>query len=164
MRIGTTLLAGALALGTAIGGGAGSAEEPRGAHDVWGHDVWGLWYTPDRDSLVRIADCGDGTPCGTVAWIDPVRGEVTHDDHNPDEALRGRPMEGVTLLSGFEASERGWRGGAIYHPGQGKTYRARVRRTGAHALKVSGCVGPVCKGMTWHRADEATDDRLASSR
>lgn len=117
-------------------------------------DVWGLWYTPDRDSLISIEDCGDGTPCGTVTWVDPVRAEVTVDENNPDEELRGRPMTGVTLLSGFEEGERGWEGGAIYHPGQGKTYRARVRRIDEGALKVSGCVGPICKGMTWHRAEE----------
>ena len=137
----TGLMAGACALGTAQAGDPAST------------DVWGLWYTPDRDSLVLIEDCGDGTPCGTVQWIDPVRGEVTHDEHNPDEALRGRPMEGVTLLSGFAPGERGWKDGAIYHPGQGKTYRAKVRRLSEEALKVSGCVGPICKGMTWHRAE-----------
>ena len=149
MRNALTMLAGAsLLLGAARAGDRDPA------------DVWGLWYTPDRDSLVEIQDCGDGTPCGTVRWVDPVHAQVTHDEHNPDESLRGRPMEGVVLLSGFERAEtRGWQGGAIYHPGQGKTYRARVRRTGEDALKVSGCVGPVCKGMTWHRAE----DRLAAS-
>ena len=144
------LAAGAAALGSALG--IAQAGDPAPT------DVWGLWYTPERDSLVEIHDCGDGTPCGVVRWIDPVRGEVTHDEHNPDETLRGRPMEGVTLLSGFEAGARGWKGGAIYHPGQGKTYRAKVRRDGAASLRVAGCVGPICKGMTWHRAD----DRLAA--
>lgn len=124
-------------------------------------DVWGLWFTPDRDSLVLIADCGDGTPCGTVQWVDPLRAQVTHDEHNPDAALRGRPMEGVQLLSGFEETEHGWKGGAIYHPGQGRTYRARVRREDEDALRVSGCVGPVCKGMTWHRAPDELSARVA---
>ena len=148
MRKTSMLLAGVAAFGSAQAGDRDPA------------DVWGLWYTPDRDSLVEIRDCGDGTPCGTVRWVDPVRAQVTHDTRNPDEALRGRPMEGIVLLSGFEAAERGWQGGDIYHPGQGRTYRARVRRTGEDALKVSGCVGPICKGMTWHRAE----DRLAASQ
>lgn len=150
------------AINIAVVGATAIAAAHAGERDP--ADVWGLWYTPDRDSLVEIADCGDGTPCGTVRWVDPVRAQVTHDEHNPDEALRGRPMEGITLLEGFEAGTRGWIAGAIYHPGQGKTYRARVRRTGEDALKVSGCVGPICKGMTWHRAEQRrADERHAAS-
>ena len=35
------------------------------------HNVFGTWITEGGTSHVEIADCGDGTPCGTVAWIDP---------------------------------------------------------------------------------------------
>ncbi|MBB4658686.1 DUF2147 domain-containing protein [Parvularcula dongshanensis] len=124
-----------------------------GAEAVAGpHTVWGYWYTPDHDSLVRIKDCGDGTPCGIVTWVDPVRGKVTVDEHNKDEALRGRPIEGITLLHGFEAGSEDWRGGAIYHPGNGNTYRARIRRVDEDTLEVKGCLGPICKGQLWDRA------------
>lgn len=36
-----------------------------------GHDVFGLFATEEGTSHVSIADCSDGTPCGTVVWIDP---------------------------------------------------------------------------------------------
>ena len=119
------------------------------------HDVYGAWYTPDRDSVIAIADCGDGTPCGTVTWIDEARAQVTVDEHNDDAALRGRPILGITLLSGFETGRRGWRGGAIYHPGNGNTYRAKVRRLDADTLEVKGCLGPICQAQRWQRAPEA---------
>ena len=130
------LMAGLLALG--------------GASDA--HDVYGAWYTPDRDSVIAIADCGDGTPCGTVAWIDEARAQVTTDEHNDDADLRGRPILGITLLSGFETGKRGWRGGDIYHPGNGNTYRAKVRRLDADTLEVKGCLGPICQAQRWVRA------------
>ena len=125
-----------------LAGGA-AAPEP--------HDVYGDWYTPERDSVVRIHDCGDGSPCGTVVWLDPETAQVIHDEHNDDAALRGRPILGVTLLSGFEAAPKGWRRGVIYNPGDGNSYRARVRRLDADTLEVKGCVGPICKGMRWAR-------------
>ena len=119
-----------------------------------GRDVFGAWYTPDRDSVIAIADCGDGTPCGTVTWLDAERAQVTIDEHNADAGLRGRPILGITLLSGFETGRQGWRGGEIYHPGNGNTYRAKVRRLDAETLEVKGCVGPICKAQRWSRAPE----------
>lgn len=132
-----------------LGAGASAGDESRGA----ARDVFGYWYTPDRDSLVLIADCGDGTPCGTVTWVDPERAKVLVDENNRDETLKGRPIEGITLLAGFEEASKGWRGGEIYNPENGATYRAKLRRTGADTLEVKGCVGPICKGMVWPRAE-----------
>ena len=149
------LMAGLAMLGAAGGGAAGGTGDRTGD----GRDVFGAWYTPDRDSVIAIADCGDGTPCGTVTWLDAERAQVTIDEHNADAGLRGRPILGITLLSGFETgrqgSGQGWRGGEIYHPGNGNTYRAKVRRLDADTLEVKGCVGPICKAQRWVRAPEA---------
>ena len=139
-----------VAAGVAVAASFALAGEPSGD----AHDVYGVWYTPDRDSVIRIADCGDGTPCGTVTWLDENRAQVLIDEHNRDASLRGRPILGIRLLGGFEAGERGWRGGEIYHPGNGNTYSARVRRLDADTLEVKGCVGPVCRGQSWSRAEE----------
>ena len=148
MRTAATILVGVSLVSPAIAGEAVTVPPA--------HAVWGYWYTPDRDSLVRIADCGDGTPCGVVTWVDPVRGEVTTDEHNKDEALRDRPIEGITLLRGFETGPNGWRGGAIYHPGNGHTYRAQLRRVDEETLEVKGCLGPICKGQMWPKAEAMT--------
>ncbi|GGY54627.1 DUF2147 domain-containing protein [Parvularcula lutaonensis] len=116
-------------------------------------DVDGLWYTPDRNSIIEIRDCGDGTPCGVVAWVDPGHGGMTWDENNPNEHLRGRHMVGVTLLHGFERRDDVWRSGAIYNPKDGRTYRAKIQRLSDDALAVSGCLGPVCKKLVWERAE-----------
>lgn len=116
-------------------------------------DVHGLWYTPDRNSIVAIGDCGDGTPCGTVAWVDPEHGGMSHDEHNPDDDLRGREMVGITLLHSFEEQQGSWRSGAIYNPKDGRTYRAKIELLSEDALAVSGCLGPVCKKLIWERAE-----------
>lgn len=121
-------------------------------------DVYGDWYTPEKDSIIRLADCGDGTPCGTVIWIDKTRAKVLVDENNPDPALRERPMEGVTLLSGFAERGEDWRGGTIYNPEDGKSYDARLKRMSEEELQVKGCVGPFCKGMVWTAAGEPRGD------
>lgn len=116
-------------------------------------DVWGSWYTPAKDTIVEIRDCGDGTPCGIVTWVDPGRGGLLADVQNPDRDLRGRDMVGVTLLGGFERGADCWRAGSIYNPEDGRTYRARLELLSHHKLAVSGCLGPVCKKLVWERAD-----------
>ncbi|MEM9233401.1 MAG: DUF2147 domain-containing protein [Pseudomonadota bacterium] len=112
----------------------------------------GRWYTEHQKSIVEIYDCGDGTPCGRVAWIDPDKDNVFTDDHNHDPALRGRPMEGVVILSGFVWTEDGWRGGEIYNPKNGKSYAAKMNVAEDGSLLVKGCVGPICKGLRWTEA------------
>lgn len=115
-------------------------------------DVAGLWLTPDGNSVIEIADCGDGTPCGRVVWVNP-EGGMTVDMYNNDPDMRNRAMEGITLLGGFERHGDGWRGGEIYNPENGKTYGCRLKRMDDETLEVKGCVGPFCKGLTWQAAD-----------
>lgn len=118
-------------------------------------DVWGRWYTPDHNSIIEISDCGDGTPCGIVTWVDQHDGMVD-DTRNPDPTLQGQPMVGVKLLHGFKAEKHRWASGAIYNPENGKTYRARIALTPENTLAVSGCLGPICKKLFWERAEKGT--------
>lgn len=117
------------------------------------HDVYGHWFTPDRQSIVEIRDCGDGTPCGNVVWIDGDPHGDVRDHANRDRALRERPLLGAPLLSSFDASEEAWVGGEIYNPENGKTYRAVIERLDPTHLRVKGCVGPICKAFVWAAAD-----------
>jgi uncharacterized protein (DUF2147 family) len=41
-------------------------------------------------------------------------------------------------------------GGRIWDPGADKTYRSKMTLSG-DLLKVSGCIGPICRGNTWQR-------------
>jgi uncharacterized protein (DUF2147 family) len=42
--------------------------------------------------------------------------------------------------------------GEIYNADDGKSYHSNISLSGADALRVEGCVGPLCGGETWTRA------------
>ncbi|WOI53769.1 DUF2147 domain-containing protein [Parvularcula sp. LCG005] len=120
-------------------------------------DVFGNWFTPRRDSVIEIYDCGDETPCGRVIWmIDDQTGE-TLDTQNRDPDLRDRSILGMVLLEDFEPHDKGWTNGDIYNPEDGRTYRAKLKRLDDGTLEVKGCMGPICKGQVWLPAVKKTE-------
>lgn len=141
---------------------AASALAVEGGRDA--ADVYGRWYTPNRDSIIEVRDCGDGTPCGRVVWLDQDTAEFLVDVNNRDDALRGQPMLGARMLSGFRKCAQGWRKGAIYNPRDGKTYRATLTRLDGQRLEIKGCVSVICKGQVWEAvpADHAGVDAADS--
>ncbi len=118
-------------------------------------EVEGVWLTPDGDSKVEIYDCGDGTPCGRVVWIDPEALEAPDtpdtvtDRNNPDPELRSRPVVGLIMLSEFERGRSRWKSGRIYDPETGRTYGSRLKQLDDGRLEVKGCVGPICITQRW---------------
>jgi uncharacterized protein (DUF2147 family) len=106
----------------------------------------GDWVTADRSALVRIGPCG-ATLCGRVVRV-LARGVPTTDVHNPNRALRGRPLVGIQVLSGFSASGQGGRG---YNPQTGRSYRTTLRLNADGTLRVTGCVAVICRSQTWTR-------------
>ncbi len=113
------------------------------------HDVYGLWLTEARDGHVEISDAGDGTPIGTLVWVDPQSTDTQQDARNLDEALRSRPLVGVPIVWGFVKGKSGWRRGHIYNPEDGKTFRSSMALQDDGSLKVKGCLGPFCRTNFW---------------
>ncbi len=111
----------------------------------------GLWSTADKDALVRVEDCGDGTLCGVIQWVKPDPDGVL-DANNPDPTLRTRPLVGLRILYGFQPRDGSWQRGRIYDPSSGRTVAGRVYRTADGSLKVTGCLGPFCQDQIWTRA------------
>ncbi len=107
--------------------------------------VAGRWYTEEKDSIVHISPCGP-VMCGKVAKVlrPAPNGGKPLDVNNPDPALRSRPIEGITLLSGFREAGDQWEG-QIYDPRAGKTYKSYLQKQADGTLKVKGCVGPFCR-------------------
>ncbi len=116
-------------------------------------DVYGLWLTESKTGHVDIQDCGDGTPCGTLVWIDAPDPDAELDEFNPDPALRSRTMVGIKLVWGFKPSAKGWKKGNIYDPQDGKTYRSHMMLTDSGDLQVKGCIGPLCKAQIWTKVE-----------
>jgi uncharacterized protein (DUF2147 family) len=120
-----------------------------------GGDVTGVWLTQAGDAKVRVSKCGGGI-CGVVIWlkapIDPATGKPAVDDKNPNPALARRPMIGLPLFSGMRpAGDNKW-SGQIYNADDGNNYVSHISVTGPDALRVEGCVGPLCGGETWSRS------------
>ena len=117
-------------------------------------DPSGIWLTQAGDARVRVSKCGGGI-CGVVVWLreptDPATGKPPVDDKNPNPALKRRPMIGLPLFSGMQATGPGKWSGQIYNADDGSTYASNVSVTGPETLKVEGCVGAMCGGENWMR-------------
>lgn len=118
--------------------------------------VFGRWATPGLGAIVELASCGAGEMlCGTIRWLwDAVddKGRPRLDDRNADASLRSRPLLGLAILSDLRQGKAGAWEGRIYNPEDGQTYRATMRRSGADALTIEGCVLFICQKQVWRKA------------
>ncbi len=119
------------------------------------HAVFGTFETPEKTSHITISDCGDGTPCGRVSWIDPASMQP---GLTPETALTktGDPVLGLLMLQGFDKKRRDWRGGTIYDPEADKSYASRLKRRDNGTLQVKGCIGPICQTQVWTEVSAMT--------
>jgi uncharacterized protein (DUF2147 family) len=103
--------------------------------------VIGTWKTQVDDGAyaqVKIAACG-AKICGTIARTFNDTGEYKS------------PNIGKKLVWDMDANGDGaYSGGRIWQPSTGKEYKSKMALSG-DTLKVSGCVGPICKKQTWTR-------------
>lgn len=115
-------------------------------------DIAGNWIIQDKSAVIAIGPCGNRM-CGklTRALVHKPNYPQT-DIHNPNPALRDRPLIGLRILSGFVAKADRWDKGSIYDPESGKTYRSLLRINPDGSLKVSGCVLFFCQSQRWTRA------------
>ncbi|SLN35482.1 hypothetical protein AQS8620_01238 [Aquimixticola soesokkakensis] len=103
--------------------------------------VAGTWQTQVDDgayAFVEIAPCGDKL-CGTIARTFNADGEYK-------SANLGRPIVWDMVAQG----DGTYKDGKIWQPSTDKVYNSKMALSGDQ-LKVSGCVGPICKGQTWVR-------------
>jgi len=123
-----------------VAGAATAAPQP----------ITGRWLTPEGKAIVEVAPCG-AQLCGRIARVlKPRPGGPAVDVNNPDKALRTRPIQGISILTGFAAAGDRWKG-RIYDPESGRTYRSELVRAGG-TLKVKGCWGPFCRSQEWTAA------------
>jgi len=81
------------------------------------HDVFGTFYTEDKGSKIEISDCGDGSPCGKIIWVNP---NTIEEGLSPEDlkSKAGDPILGLEIVNGFSRKKKDWRGGTIYDPGK----------------------------------------------
>ncbi len=121
-------------------GGLAHAKDP--------HDVFGVFITQEGTTRIEITDCGDATPCGHIAWLDP---QAMQPGVTPQTAKTktGDPLLGLLMLQAFKKKTKDWRGGTIYDPRGDKTYAARLKRMASGDLQLKGCIGPICQTQIW---------------
>ena len=105
--------------------------------------IHGVWKTQPGDdgkyAHVTIADCG-GAVCGTLGEAYDASGKSIPSD-----------KVGKRMVWDMQAKGDGsYSGGKIWAPDRDKTYKSKMALKG-NALKVSGCVGPICRSQTWTR-------------
>ncbi len=117
----------------------------------------GVWRTADGDGLVEIASCGAAL-CGRLAWMrDPP---TLVDRHNPDPALRARPLCGLEILAGFVPDGDGaWSGGSVYDAKSGRTYRGTLRLGPDGVLALRGYFGIPLFGRSERWTRDASAER-----
>ena len=114
--------------------------------------ISGYWLT--SDSIVEIKDCGKNL-CATIEHIFVSQGvdpESILDSENSNTEHRSRPLIGINLLEGISSqfdSGKSVKGGRIYNPRDGKSYKAKLQLHDNGDLTVQGCVLFLCDGETW---------------
>jgi uncharacterized protein (DUF2147 family) len=130
-------------------------------------DITGYWVMSDGSALVEIIASQAGLSARIAALRDPqftvadgegVKspvGEPRLDVHNPDPRLRGRSLLGLTIARGLRFDRGRWRGGRIYDPATGKSWRCEMEPAPGGYLKVRGYVGMAALGRTqyWQRPE-----------
>src|SRR5947208_1164821 len=72
--------------------------------------ISGRWYSENGKALVQIGPCGKAVCGQIIKVVKPTPGAPRNDANNPDAKLRARPIEGLTILSGFVDAGSLWRG------------------------------------------------------
>ena len=135
--------------------------------------VLGRWYTDTKEAQIEIVK--EVRPRratafhGVFIWFenpvydddDPEAGLTQRDRNNPDPARRNDPLLGLQFIKNFKYDARRdmWKGGTIYDPQKGKTYKCRMwledddSAEGGKVLKIRGYIGISVLGRstTWTR-------------
>lgn len=117
--------------------------------------VLGDWHTP-AGSVMRVEKCGDKVCLQVEAMPAKV---PTFDIHDPDPAMRSRPICGMVIGHDFTPTGAAHAtGGEIYDPRTGKTYHGEMTAEG-NRLHLRGYVGIPLFGLsqTWTRVTPPVD-------
>ena len=120
----------------------------------------GAWVTIDDEtkkpkSIVRIVE-KSGVYSGTVEKImDLAKQDSKCDECPSDDARRGKPVVGMTILSGLKKEgDQVYGGGQILDPNNGKTYNAKLTVIdGGKKLEMRGSFLFIGRTQTWLRSE-----------
>ena len=114
--------------------------------------IFGYWLT--SGSIVKIENCNN-LVCGKIETIfvdAETNPKSILDENNKNKSLRNRTLVGIDLLSDFKIkneNQKIFRGGKIYDPRSGNTYKSNLYLSEDGILKVEGCLAFICDGEEW---------------
>jgi len=119
----------------------------------------GLWVVPAGDAVISVEPADEDYRLRLIALIDPEHTDL----NNPDRVLRGRALADAVIGEDFDLIDGVLKGGWIYDPDSGKTYKCRIELQEDGTLAVTGYVGIPRFGRSqrWRRFEEFKTDMLA---
>jgi uncharacterized protein (DUF2147 family) len=105
------------------------------------------------ESRVEIYKNSEGKYEGKIVWLKNPNhpdGAPKYDLKNPNKDLRNVRSDQIVLLKNFTYDEKNkeWKGGTIYDPEEGKTYKCQLKFDSPSILNVRGYVGIPALGKT----------------
>lgn len=115
--------------------------------------IFGRWAS--NNSILEIGETDGVLHATIVSILDPLYkegedgpvGTTRVDLHNPDTALRSRPLIGMNLLDGYRYKDGKWQG-SLYDPESGKTYKSQITLAADGTLQMRGYIGVPMLGRT----------------
>jgi uncharacterized protein (DUF2147 family) len=123
----------------------------------------GVWNNEEHDAKIEIFKCGEKY-CGKIVSVKEPNypagskegepGTPRLDGKNPEITKKSMPIIGLQIVSDFILDgENAWKGGTVYDPKNGKTYRGKITLVSPNKLNLRGFVGIPLFGRTttWTR-------------
>jgi uncharacterized protein (DUF2147 family) len=108
----------------------------------------GVWRDNEKGSVIQIYECGD-LLCAKV--VKPYQAGAK-DANNPNPALRGRPITGLTFMNGAKKSGTNVWKGKLYNAEDGKNYSGSMTLVSNSELQMQGCAFSVfCQTRVFSR-------------
>ncbi len=114
------------------------------------NQIVGKWLSQDKEGITTIYEA-NGKYYGKISWLKKPKdanGIPFTDTENPDKSKRKQPLMGLLILKNFQYSNKEWKGGTIYDPESGKTYKCTIWLDNGN-LKVRGYWGVFYQTQTW---------------
>jgi uncharacterized protein (DUF2147 family) len=122
--------------------------------EIQGDSIIGKWLTAPDDggrSHIEIVESG-GIYSARIIWLElptypeddeeGMGGQERIDRRNPDQSKQQDPILGLKILDGLGYEGQGeWKGGTIYDPNNGKTYKSQMKLGDGDTLAVRGFIG-----------------------
>ena len=113
--------------------------------------ILGTWVVAEKDAHIEIYKQDDGY-FGKISWL-REDDEGKPKSNAPPPRMHETPRKGLVIVRGFRFDGTQWKGGTLYDPTDGKSYRGVIRLDEKDRLHVRGFIAIPLFGRTtiWQR-------------